>query len=170
MTSADPLPSVDTIGATSSIDVVLVSAATSSDHTRSGAGCQTIAPPVTAATRASTGHGDVVHDLERPRIDDRERRQRAVVAEHDAVGLLDIELGARAGDVDDPGHLADGPVQVTGQPVGTAHEPGPAVVGVGAHRRAPVGLDGRDEDPADDGNHSHRGAEFAQSARGHGSL
>ncbi len=92
------------------------------------------------------------------------------MAEHDAVGLLDIELGARAGDVDDPGDLADGPVQVTGQPVGTAHEPGPAVVGVGAHGRAPVGLDGRDEDPADDGDHSHRRAEFAQSARGHGSL
>ena len=115
-------------------------------------------------------HRDVVHDLERPGVDDRERRQRPVVAEHDAIGLLDIELGAWAGDVDDPGNLADGTVQVTGQPVGTAHEPGPAVVGISTDRRAPVGLDGCDEDPADDGDDSRRGGEFAQSTRGHSSL
>ena len=92
------------------------------------------------------------------------------MAEHDAIGLLDIELGARVGDVDDPGDLADRPVQVTGQPVGTAHQPSPAVVGVGADRRAPVSLDGRDENPADDGHHSRSRAEFAESTRGHGSL
>ena len=71
------------------------------------------------------------------------------MAEHDAIGLLDVELGAGPGDVDDPGDLPDGPVEVTGEPVGTAHEPGPAVVDVGADRRPPVGLDGGDEDPAD---------------------
>ena len=92
------------------------------------------------------------------------------MAEHDAIGLLDIELGARAGDVDDPGNLADGSVQVTGQAVGAAYQPGPAVVGVGADRRAPVGLDGSDDDPADDGHHSRSRAKFAQSTRGHGSL
>ena len=88
------------------------------------------------------------------------------MAEHDAVGLLDVELGARSGDVDDPGNLADGPVQMTGQPIGTADEPGAAVVGVGADRRAPVSLDGRDEDPADDGHHSRSRAEFAAVYRG----
>ena len=88
------------------------------------------------------------------------------MAEHDAVGLLDVELGAGPGDVDDPGDLSDGPVEVTGEPVGTAHEPGPAVVDVGADRRAAVSLDGGDENHRDDRHHSRSRAEFAQSDEG----
>ena len=71
---------------------------------------------------------------------------RAVVAEHDAIGLLDVELGAGAGDADDAGDLADGAVQVTDHAVGAAHQPGAAVVGLGADRGAPVGVDGGDDD------------------------
>ena len=75
---------------------------------------------------------------------------RAVVDETMSVGLLDVELGAGVGDPDDAGDLADGTVHLADDAVGTADQPGAAVVGLGADRGPPVGLDGGDDHDRDE--------------------
>ena len=62
-----------------------------------------------------------------------------------SVGLLDVERGAGVGDPDEAGHLARCTIHLADDPVGSADEPGAAVVRLGADGGAAVRMDRGDD-------------------------
>ena len=64
--------------------------------------------------------------------------------------LVDVVVGAGIGHADGGRHLADEAVDVTDVPLVALEQPGAAVVGVGLRALAALGLQGGDDDGADD--------------------
>ena len=92
--------------------------------------------------------GRVGHPLDRV-VDDRHRALGGVVDHDDALGLVDVEVGAGIGDADRGSDLADLAVDVADVPRVALEQPGAAVVGLGLRALPALGLQGRGDDGAD---------------------
>ena len=69
-------------------------------------------------------------------------------------GLLDVEVAVRPWPADEPRHLHRRPIDLADHAGVLLDQPRPAVVGLGAHRRAHVGLHRGDDDTADERRHT----------------
>jgi len=103
-------------------------------------------------------------------VDDGDRAPSPVVDDDHVPRLVDVVVGAGIGHADRGGDLADDAVDVTHVPLVALEQPRAAVVGVGLRPFAALGLQGGDDDGADDESEhdEHAAGDAAPSAPRHG--